>query len=130
MFWRREVTETAIRFDPTLRDFGDVDFVLRLLAHGCRFAHHPEYLASFAMTGENRSLRDNARKEKGVLLSRTPVWLRALTLPLNAARLASKLAHGCYRQRGPIAYAIYVGAEENNRRRFEVSRPNFRWPSL
>ncbi len=129
LFWRREVTEAGNRFDSGMRDLGDMEFVLRLLADGYRFVHHPDYLATFAVTGENRSLGVNARAEMADMRRRAPAWMRALKLPLNAVRLASKLAHGCYVQHGPIEYALHVGNGERGRRHFLVPRVSFRWPA-
>src|SRR5207244_4199488 len=102
--------------------------VLRLLAAGSRFAHCRRYLAAFTLTGSNRSLGDNAKREELLLAQRMPMWLRRARYPVTAARLALKLMSGCYRQASPIRYEVYTPNSSTVREEFVADRITFQWP--
>ncbi len=128
IFWRRGGARTSTQFDETLKDSGDGDFVLRLLGQGARFAHCQRYLAAFTLTGANRSLGENAKREVVLLAQRMPMWLRWMKYPITAARFAYKFASGCYWQQSPIRYALYTSRSPALREELVADRVTFRWP--
>ncbi len=128
LFWRRELGATSLRFDETLKDLGDADFVLGLLSRGRRFVHCRRYLGTFTLTGSNRSLGQNAKHEARLLRQRTPLWLRWMTYPVTAARLVFKIVSGCYWEASPIRYDVYTARSSTSREEFVADRVTFRWP--
>ena len=128
LFFRRRFFDEGHRFDIGFRTAGDHDLVLRLLRAGFRTRHLPAYLATFMMTGGNQSASPRAAKETELLWKATPGWVKALRLPINATRLATKHLHGCYRQSSPITYAVYTD-QLDRRESISETRPSWRWPA-
>ena len=129
MFFRRRIIDAGFRFDDTLRDVADADFVVRLLRAGHRADHVRRYLAAFTMTGANMSAGANAQKEIARARAAAPPWVRALRAPLNVARLTEKVLSGAYRQRFPLAYSVYSAPESLERTDFSAPTSTFRWPT-
>jgi glycosyltransferase involved in cell wall biosynthesis len=128
LFWRRRVVESGLRFDTAYRDTGDADFVVRALRAGHRARHLRRYLAAFTVTGQNMSMRPSALQERANMLAAAPAWIRALRLPLHAARLCEKGLHGAYRQRFPIEYALHTDDAGRGRKPFYCASASFHWP--
>lgn len=128
MFFRRRIVDSGFRFDDTLRDVADADFVVRLLRAGYRADHMRRYLAAFTMTGANMSAGANAQREIARARDAAPSWVRALRGPINAARMTEKVVSGAYRQRFPLAYSVYSAPEALERTTFQAPTSTFRWP--
>ena len=128
MFVRRRIVEAGELFDPSFKDVGDAEFVIRLLRKGYRLATARRYLSIFTLTGSNRSLSDPGVREEGRRLrAMLPGWVHRARLPLNVARLLLKLASGAYFERAPLRYSIYVSARDAQRVTFETHAPSPRW---
>ncbi|MGE5340252.1 MAG: glycosyltransferase family 2 protein [Candidatus Omnitrophota bacterium] len=133
MFFRRQIIDNGVIFDPTLRAAGDLDFVVRVLQHGYTVAHVKRYLSAFTVTGKNLSVNPRAIAERHQLLNAAPGYIRLLKWPLNMVRLTEKFLSGAYFQQSPLAYAVYVddmNHEEDiprTRQLFSVDRPSFKW---
>lgn len=125
-FFRRRFFDEGLRFDTSFRVAGDQELVLRMLQKGYRARHLPRYLATFMMTGENLSTSPRAHQETLRLWEATPSWVKALRIPLNTARLASKLLSGAYAQEAPLTYAMYTD-RLGQRQSFSASDPSWRW---
>jgi len=125
-FRRRIVSELGFTFDPKLRDVGDGEWILRMLLAGVKMAVLPEFTSVFALTGSNMSVGANARKEALELRRSAPWWAQKLRLGIILHHRLRRWAGGMYRQK-PFSYEIYTLNSPNDRVRFAVTRPNFRW---
>lgn len=98
-FFRRRVWETLGGFDPAYHRVADKEFYLRALSRGFRFAHLPEYLGAFTLTGRNRSADALGLVEPITLRRQVNAypWLALRALP-RLCRVAEKMLRGCYRR--------------------------------
>jgi len=127
MFFRRSIFDRGLLFDPEYKAAGDAEWVSRLLRNGVRVAYVREYLATFAVTGENLSLNSNRARELGLLRKITPRWAFFAAPLLRKIRHVEKFLLGGYRSR-PVAYEIYASGDDAHRTRFACDRPSFRHP--
>ena len=127
LFFRRRLMDRGIFFDPAYCAAGDADWVSRLLLSGARVAYVHEYLAAFAITGGNLSLRANPEEEIARLRKITPRWAVAAAPLLRQIRHVEKLFLGGYRS-VPIAHEIYAGEDDLQRTKFVCGKPSFRHP--
>jgi len=127
MFIRRRVITDGFRFDGRLKGVGDADFVIRVLRSGYRAAHVKRYLAIFTMTGKNKYASQEVLLERKHWMASSPLWVRIFKWPLNFTRLFEKLIYGCFLEKLPLCYAIYVSGNDANRKYFCVTRASFRW---
>src|SRR5207244_4112450 len=107
MFFRRRLLDRCVRFDEKYRAAGDADFVARLLRSGVRVEYLREYLAAFALTESNLSLRANPSDEAARLRAITPAWARLARPILRQWRHLEKWLAGGYSS-PPIAYEIFA----------------------
>jgi len=126
MFIRRRIIDEGFRFDERLKDVGDADFVVRLLRSGYRAVHVKRYLAVFTMTGKNKSTSQASLLERKRWMASAPLWVKMLRWPLNWARLFEKLIYGCFWEKMPLCYAIYV-SDDMERKVFCATKASFRW---
>ena len=128
-FFRRNIVhEHGILFDPTLRDVGDGEWMLRLLKRRSRMAVLRRFTSVFALTGANMSAGVNAKREARDLARSAPPWARRLKWLLVLQHRVRRLAGGVYSQK-PFDFAIYTRSSPNQRRLQQVTRPTFRWHS-
>ncbi len=127
MFLRRRVVDDGNLFDPTFKDVGDAEYVIRLLREGYRMATFRRYLSAFTLTGSNRSQAPSVRIERERLHATLPGWVNRARVPLNVARLLLKLASGAYFERPPLRYALHLSATDGGRTLFETLAPSPRW---
>ena len=85
------------------------------------------YLSAFTMTGANLGASKITAQESQRMLEAAPRWLSTFRYPLNLTRRLEKLASGAYWQKMPLAYAVYVSAEDTERTRFSASSASFLW---
>jgi len=127
LFFRRRIIERfGLYFDPSYRQLGDAEWVLRAIASGAKMARLEAFTSVFTDTGENLGLRASARAERERLLRTAPLWQQKLA-PLVALqhRLRRFLA-GIYFQR-PFVYEIYTRSSSSKREHFAVERPTTVW---
>jgi glycosyltransferase involved in cell wall biosynthesis len=127
MFLRRRVIDAGDLFDPSFKDVGDAEYVIRLLRKGYRMATFRKYLSTFTLTGSNRSQAPSVRLERERLHGILPAWVHRSRVPLNVARLLVKLASGAYFERPPLRYAMYMSVADGRRTTFETHAPSPRW---
>lgn len=128
MFLRRRVIDEGTLFDPSWRNVGDAEFVLRALSAKYRAGYTSRYLSVFTMTGANMSASADAAVETSRLRRALPRWPRILSLPLNAVRLLEKGVTGAYRERFPLDYSLYTGSARV-RRELRATHASWRWPA-
>jgi glycosyltransferase involved in cell wall biosynthesis len=128
MFIRRRVIDAGDLFDDSYRAYGDAEYVSRLMRRGYNVRHVRRYLSTFALTGENLSLSEQASNELRRLRQLPPWWARTLRRPLWAVRLGIKLLTGAYLQDWPIVYAIYPSDDAVSRKTYMVDKASFQWP--
>ena len=105
IFYRRDIIDAGYRFDTRYRCISDWDFVVRVLRARYRVGLLSQYLSSFAITGENLSLK--AQQEIQAYKTALPGWIKWCRYPLNMARLVEKALSGAYTQAFPLEYAIF-----------------------
>jgi glycosyltransferase involved in cell wall biosynthesis len=128
MFMRRRIVDEGHLHDDSYKDVGDADFVLRLLRAGYRFAHVSRYLATFTITGYNRSNHVTTIPEEiRRLRARSPWWVKRFRPAWRSVGWGLKLAAGAYSEKMPICYAIYAGADVAVRTSFTAQTASFRW---
>ena len=116
----------GISLDPTWKDVGDAELVIRLLRSHVRMGIVRRYIAAFVDDGNNRNLRSLAQQERQTLTSHAPGWAQALRLVWMLLHRLRRLWHGHYWPR-PFAYDIFTRASPNRRSHFAVLRPTFYW---
>jgi hypothetical protein len=94
---------------------------------GVRVAYLREYLATFAITESNLSLRANHDAEAARLRAITPAWARLAGPILRRWRHFEKLLAGGYSS-PPIAYEIFAKEDDVKRTRFVCGKPDWRHP--
>jgi glycosyltransferase involved in cell wall biosynthesis len=125
-FRRKLIHEDGLFFDPSLRDVGDGEWMLRLLRRRTRMAVLRRFTSAFTMTGANMSAGANARREARELALSAPAWARRLRWIFVLQHRLRRLAGGIYFQK-PFSYAVYTLASPEKRIVHEVARPVSRW---
>jgi glycosyltransferase involved in cell wall biosynthesis len=127
MFLRRRVIEDNQLYDDSYKDIGDAEFVLRLLRAGYRVEHVSRYLATFTITGHNRSAHvTTIPAEIRRLRRNAPWWVRRFTPAWRTVGYGAKLINGAYFQKKPIGYSIYADGT-TARTNFVAHEASFRW---
>lgn len=127
MFFRRQLFDRAGSFRTDFRAVGDAEWVCRAVRASRRIVYLREYLATFAISGENLSLRASAEDEQRKLRAITPAWARVAAPLLRKARHVEKWLAGGYSS-GPICYEIFANEKDERRTRFLCERPEWRHP--
>lgn len=109
LFYRRHLWESGLlRLDDRLRYAADKDLVLRLLAHGVRFAHLPRTLALFGIDGSNLSTHAGMLQEaEAVRLAHGGFRWRPARALAYAGRRLERLWCGAYR-RSSVEYPYAI----------------------
>ncbi len=127
MFLRRRVIVEDQLYDDSYKDIGDAEFILRLLRAGYRIEHVPRYMATFTITGHNRSGHvTTIPAEIRRLRQSAPWWVRRFTPAWRTLGYGVKLINGAYFQKKPIGYSIYAGGA-TARTDFVAHDASFRW---
>jgi glycosyltransferase involved in cell wall biosynthesis len=127
IFFRRTVlSEHGLFFDARLRDVGDAEWMVRLLARRIPMAVLRAFTSVFTMTGENMSAKPNAIRERRALQASAPLAARALKPLIVSHHRLRRLAGGIYSQQ-PFSYSIYTRQSPTSRLPFDVAHPRFRW---
>jgi hypothetical protein len=127
-FRRKSVVERGLLFDPQWQVCGDAVWALRLLDSGLLMESTHKSLSAFAETGSNLSAVGNpgAAEESKRLAWSAPSFARTLKpLVLLHYRLR-RWWSGAYALK-PHEYAIYTLRNTQQRQRFNVDQPAFRW---
>jgi glycosyltransferase involved in cell wall biosynthesis len=128
MFLRRRVVDSGHFYDDSFKDVGDVEFIVRLLRSGVRMEHIRRYLATFTITGHNRSANvTTIPNEIKRLRHQAPWWVTRFQPAWRSVGYAMKLTAGAYREQRPIDYAIYASSDASSRTRFLANNASFRW---
>jgi glycosyltransferase involved in cell wall biosynthesis len=126
-FFRRKIIfEQDVYFDPTLRDVGDGEWMLRLLRRGTRMAVIPRFTSVFTMTGANMSARPNARREARELYMSAPLWVRKAKPVLILFHRLRRFFGGVYNQE-PFTFSAYTPSSRTRRAVIQVDHPRFKW---
>ncbi len=126
---RRVIHERELFFNDTLRDLGDAEWTLRLIASGLRVAVIGRFTSVFTETGVNMNLGANAAREKRELIASAPRWAR-LCAPLVVAHFRLRRWRAGHYRCAPMDYAIYTVDSPERRNMFHVTHPTFRWIRL
>jgi glycosyltransferase involved in cell wall biosynthesis len=127
-FRRRSVVERGLLFDPQWRVCGDAVWALRFLESGLRMEATHRPLSAFAETGINMSAAGNPRaaEESRRLAHAAPAVARALKPVVLLDYRLRRWWSGAYALK-PHQYSIYTSLDTQQRRRFNVDQPTFRW---
>lgn len=126
-FFRRKIIhDSAILFDPRLRDVGDGEWMLRLLKRRTRMSVLRRFTSVFTLTGANMSAKENARRETRELHASAPFWVRRLKPLIVLHHRLRRLAGGIYFQK-PFSFSLYTRDSPRARVVREVQCPTFRW---
>jgi glycosyltransferase involved in cell wall biosynthesis len=127
-FLRRRIIDDGLLYDDSYKDIGDVDFFVRLSRAGYRFAHVNRYLATFTITGHNRSGHVvTIPAEVKRLRQGSPWWVSGFRPVWRVVGWGLKLRAGAYFEKLPIRYSIYATAQAAVRTKFEAHTASFRW---
>lgn len=126
-FFRRSVIEKrGLYFDANWRDLGDADWLLRCIEQRVPMGLLNAFTTCFTDTGENMSLKPNARREQQELYNSAPLWMKMLRNPIIWHHRLRKLCSGGYRQ-NPFQYQIFTQQNEEKRISFDVHQPAGCW---
>ena len=127
IFFRRKIFDRGFLFDTKLKAVSDADFIVSLLKHNFKFAHINKYLATFTITGENKSTEPSTLVESREFFNKSPIWIKVFKLPLNLLRLLEKFLNGCYWQKFPLIYEIFTNEYKIQRIIVKNSKASFRF---
>jgi glycosyltransferase involved in cell wall biosynthesis len=125
-FIRRSVVDSGHLIPEGWRAVGDAAWTAELLASGISMRRLPAYLSAFVDTGDNLSIRAEARDEHRRLAAIAPAWARAATTLLIAGFRGRKLLAGGYHLQ-PFSYEVFTMRQPCQRQHFQVTRPTQRW---
>ena len=125
-FVRRVVVNKGHLIPAGWRVVGDAAWTVDLLASGISMRRLPGYLSAFVDTGDNLSLRQEAREEHRRLAAMAPTWARAARPLLIAGFRCRKLLAGAYHL-PPFSYEIFTKEQPVERQRFQVTKPTQHW---
>jgi glycosyltransferase involved in cell wall biosynthesis len=129
MFFRaRLVREQQFLFNPSVRDAGDAEWVVRLLRAGKRMDVLNRFTSVFTFTGSNMSASANATRERRELFLSAPWYARALRPAVAAQHRLRRFLGGMYSQ-CPFEYQLYTKQSPQARVTEQARTPNFRWPT-
>jgi glycosyltransferase involved in cell wall biosynthesis len=126
IFFRRKLVDEGFFFDAKLRDAGDAEWMVRLLRRGTPMAVLRQFTSVFTSTGENMSVRPNARREALELRRSAPPWVQRLKPLFVLQHRLRRLAGGIYFQQ-PFSYELYTLASPEKRVVHQVKRPTSKW---
>jgi glycosyltransferase involved in cell wall biosynthesis len=127
-FFRRKLIEDGIFYDDSYKDIADIARVVRLVSGGYRFAHVRQYFATFAITGNNRSVTvPTVAAEYQRFFDGSPWWISRFKELWRLVGWGQKLLSGCYFQSKPLRYAIYGPGQISGRTVFVEQNPSFRF---
>src|ERR1041385_167709 len=110
MFFRRSLISVhGFFFDPSLRDAGDAQWMLRLLQNRINMAALGKFTSVFTCTGINMSAGENARRERRNLFMSAPLWTRAAKPVWIVHHRLRRFLGGMYSQKA-FSYALYTVA--------------------
>jgi glycosyltransferase involved in cell wall biosynthesis len=128
-FFRRCVVESrGLYFNTQLRDLGDTDWVLRLLAQKVPLGLLRQFTSVFTNTGKNMNLLPNALREKAEVYASAPAWARAAHPWIVLQFRLRRWLAGNYRQ-PPFTFAAYTQASPAQRVTVHVPHPSYKWVS-
>jgi len=124
-FFRRALWQDKnTRFDTSWKIFGDMFFVLHLVARGVRFGVLPRYLSAFFDHGDNLYLR--ADPEEVRRRQEAAPWVsRIFYFPLFLRYWLKVFLRGGVRP-PPFSYALYL-PNQKERTVFPVAQPGYFW---
>jgi hypothetical protein len=127
-FRHKSVVDRGLLFDPQWRVCGDAAWALRFLEAGLRMESTHKVLSAFAETGANLSASGNPRavEESRRLALSAPGAARALKPVVLLDYRLRRWWSGAYALQ-PHQYSIYTSQGIQQRRRFNVDQPAFRW---
>jgi glycosyltransferase involved in cell wall biosynthesis len=125
-FFRREIVERGLIFDPKWHYVGDSAWVKRLLLKNVRMSVLRRFTSAFVHTGGNLSLNEKAQAEGRAFYLQAPRWLRAMRPAVLLHHRLRRWLGGVYSQ-APFDYAIYTLAKTSKRVVRHVARPTGRW---
>jgi hypothetical protein len=126
IFIRRSVVhERGIWFDTKWCDLGDFWWIREFLLRGVRIKVMPELTSTFADTGDNMNLKENAKRERGQKAKMMPRWIKLLQ-PYWMAHYRARLALRAHSRRAPFDYSIYTAASPA-RTAFHANHPTTFW---
>jgi glycosyltransferase involved in cell wall biosynthesis len=127
MFFRRHlVHDEGFWFDPSWRDVGDGEWVLRLLRRNTRVAVMRRFTSVFTMSGANMSIGENAKREARRLHATAPSWMQKARPLIIAQHRLRRLMGGIYRQ-SPFTFELYTQKNPEARVARRVNQPTYRW---
>ena len=127
-FFRRKLVGDGMLYDDSYKDIADHVWVVRLVREGYKLAHVRQYLATFTLTGSNRSqVVPTIDREIMRYLNTVPWWIRRFRRQWRLVGWLEKLLSGCYFQPTPLQYAIFAPGQSARRTIFVARKVSFRW---
>ncbi|HEV7866056.1 MAG TPA: glycosyltransferase [Chthoniobacteraceae bacterium] len=127
-FYRRSIVDRGLLFDPAWRDVGDSAWMVKLIRNKVRMAHLPRFTTTFAETGDNMGLKDNARREARLARELAGVFAGVMRPFFAWHHRFRRLLAGYYFPK-KSSYSIYTHQSPRRRVNFDVERPTFIWPN-
>lgn len=127
IFFRSRVfREKGLRFDPTFRVVGDLDWLYRVAAAGCCIRTIQLMTSTFSDLGNNLALTPKAVEESNRIGSKRGALANSTRSAMTLLHRASRLLQGHYHLK-PHAYSIYTLESPDARRTFHVAKPTGVW---
>jgi glycosyltransferase involved in cell wall biosynthesis len=124
-FRRRVVFEGGDFFNPSLRDSGDGEWMVRLLRRRVPMAALGHFTSVFTLTGDNMSQKPNSLREACELHRTAPPWARLGKPLIILHHRLRRLAAGMYSQ-PPFSFSLYTRNNSSRRELREARQPAIR----
>jgi glycosyltransferase involved in cell wall biosynthesis len=125
LFVRRCVLGEEPWFDPSWKNRGDSEWILRLLNRKVSMGRSAEYFSAFCDCGSSLGMTEDSLEEQEKLAAGLSAVIRRMKPVWIVANRIRKLICGGYFQK-PFQYSIYCNAEQD-RTPFFVENPETRW---
>ena len=127
MFFRRNLLDRGLFFDPKWKAIGDQVWMEQLLLSGIRMATLHQPLAVFTFTGENLGSTAASKKEAARRRGPTSSMTRCRKVAAVVSHRLRKFLAGAYRRRH-IEIDIYT-LESSSHRQHRSGQVGFSWPN-
>jgi len=125
LFVRRCVFCEEPWFDPSWKNRGDSEWILRLLNRKVSMGASADHFSAFCDRESSLGMNEDSLTEQEQLAAGLPTVIRRMRVLWVVVNRIRKLMSGGYFQR-PFQYAVYCG-ENDARTAFSVVRPKTRW---
>lgn len=123
---RRVLDQHGLFFDTQWRALGDKVWTAEMVKRRLNLKVLRQFTSVFTDSGDNLCLKPESLREKQLVMTQAPAWVRRWQFPLHQLHRLRLLYRGIYWQK-PFTYSIYTLAQPDRRSDFHVAKPTAIW---